>query len=253
MKIIILSLLMLFTFSLYAQMDTNISSYHKIKLERINMVRKGRMLTKEYQMLQNKLKGWQVRKQQLIERFEEKNRAIEEMALGKDNLYGVRRAQERRRAFYASLEEKERKIRNRIAAVSEKLQKLKEEFRFRYAVDLTEEEMFRDKVIRVKDRNRKIEMVKEYINYLESYENLRALNEKYDRVENLLQSIAKINENEKLFEQNLTQKAAVNREKMYEYKSMAARLREEFLNRYHVEIGDLERAKLFLKNLQKAY
>jgi hypothetical protein len=254
MKLILLSLFLLFSSPLFARMDANMSSNpNKIVLERINMVRKARMLTKEYQMLQNRLKGWQMRKQQLIDRFEEKNRAMEDLALGHDNQYGIRRAAERRRKFYASLEEKERKIRERLTTVEMKLERLKENFRFQFAVELTEGEMFKDKVVRIKDKEKKIKMVKEYINYLESYENLRALNEKYDKVEYLLQSIAKINDNEKLFEQNLTRKAADNREKMYEYKAMADRLREEFVNRYHVEIGDLDRARLFLKNLQRAY
>ena len=253
MKALILTLIVLFSQFAFARMDANSSSYPKLELQRMNMVRKARMLTKEYKMLQNRLKGWQIRKQQLIERFEEKNSAMAQMALGRDNQYGIRRAEERRRQFYASIDEKEQKIRSRVNAVEQKLQKLKENFLFTFAVELTDEEMFRDKVVRVKEKQKKIEIITEYINYLESYENLRNLNAKYDQVENLLQSIAKINDNEKLFEQNITRKADTNREKMFEYKNMADRLREEFANRYHVDIDTLDRAKLFLQNLKKAY
>ena len=253
MKSLFLILILLFSHNAFARTDANISNYPKLELERINMVRKARVLTKEYQMLQNRLKGWQIRKQQLISRFEEKNSAMSQLALGQDNRYGIRRAEERRKQFYASIDAKEQKIRNRIASVRQKLDQLKEDFYFKFAVNLTDDEMFHDKVVRVKEKQKKIHMLKEYINYMESYENLRALNAKYDRVENLLQSIAKINNNEKLFEQNITRKADVNREKMFEYKNMAERLREEFTNRYHVDIEDLDRAKLFLQNLKKAY
>ena len=246
-------LILLFSHNAFAQMDVNVSNYPKLQLERINMVRKARVLTKEYQKLQNRLKGWKVRKQQLIEQFEEKNRALSEIALGQDNQYGMRRAEKRRKQFYTSLNAKEQKIRNRIASVRKKLDRLKEAFYFKFAVELTDDEIFHDKVVRVKDKEKKIQMLEEYISYMESYENLRALNAKYDRVENLLQSIAKINNNEKFFEQNITRKAAVNREKMFEYKNMAERLREEFTNRYHVDIKDIDRAKLFLQNLKKTY
>jgi len=252
MKALILTLIVLFSQFAFARMDANSSSYPKLELQRMNMVRKARMLTKEYKMLQNRLKGWQIRKQQLIERFEEKNSAMAQMALGRDNQYGIRRAEERRRQFYASIDEKEQKIRSRVNAVEQKLQKLKENFLFTFAVELTDEEMFRDKVVRVKEKQKKIEIITEYINYLESYEKLRNLNAKYDQVENLLQSIAKIDEREKSFEQNLTKRAEENRRKMVTYQMMAERLREEFYNRYHMEIRDLRMARQFLQNLRSA-
>ncbi len=253
MKYLVLIFVLLLSHDLCARTDTQVVNYPKLELERINMVRQARVLTKEYQMLQNRLKGWQVRKQQLIARFEEKNSAMSQLALGQDNRYGIRRAEERRKQFYASIDAKEQKIQDRIASVRQKLEQLKEDFYFKFAVELTEEEMFHDKTVHVKEKRKKIRMLKEYINYLESYENLRALNAKYDQVESLLQSIAKINNNEKLFEQNITRKADINREKMFEYKNMAERLREEFTNRYHVDIEDLDRAKLFLQNLKKAH
>ncbi|RUM65920.1 MAG: hypothetical protein DSZ05_05195 [Sulfurospirillum sp.] len=253
MKSLFLILLMLYSPYAFARKDTNVSQYHKFELQRMSMVRKARMLTKEYKMLQNRLKGWQIRKQQLIERFEEKNNAMATMSLGHDNQYGVRRAEARRKQFYASIDQKEHMIQERISTVRQKLDQLKEDFHFQFAVELTDDEIFRDKHKRVKEKRKKLKMLKEYIKYVESYEKLRQLNDKYNQVENLLQSIAKINHNEKLFEQNITRKADVTQEKMFAYKNMADRLKEEFVNRYHVDIEDIDRAKLFLKNLKKAH
>ena len=236
----------------YARVDNNLSAYHQAELERMHMVRKAKLLTKEYELLQNKLTNWEKRKAELIARFEEKNRVVAEMDLGHDSRYGAKLAQERRNRFYASIAQKDEKIKTRLSAIEEKLANLKKEFQFRYAVDLTDEEMFEGKKAHVKDKKRKIAILDEYINYMESYQKLRQMNAKYDQAENLMQSIAKVNDKEKLFEENLTKKAEVNRLKMYEYKTMAKRLKEEFVNQYQVEIGDLQRAKAYLENLKRA-
>ena len=251
----ILSLLFLFVIvpSGFARVDNNISAYRQAELERMHMVRKAKLLTKEYELLQNKRRSWEKRKAELIARFEEKNRVVEEMDLGHDSRYGAKLAKKRRDNFYASIAQKDEKIRTRLFAIEEKLAQLKKEFQFRYAVDLTPEEMFEGKKARVKDKKRKIAILDEYINYMESYQKLRQMNEKYDQAENLMQNIAKINDKEKKFEENLTKKAEVNRLKMYEYKTMAERLKEEFVNQYQVEIGDLQRAKAYLENLKRAH
>jgi len=253
----IFSLLFLFVivssgFARVDNVDNNISAYRQAELERMHMVRKAKLLTKEYELLQNKRRSWEKRKADLIARFEEKNRVVAEMDLGHDSRYGAKLAQERRNRFYASIAQKDEKIRTGLFAIEEKLAQLKKEFQFRYAVDLTEE-IFEGKKARVKDKKQKIAILDEYINYMESYQKLRQMNAKYDRTENLMQNIAKINDKEKKFEENLTKKAEVNRLKMYEYKTMAERLKEEFVNQYQVEIGDLQRAKVYLENLKRAH
>jgi len=253
MKNLLFSLLLLLQYPLFAEMDVNSSNTQLSALERMKMVREARLLTKEQQLLNNKLQSWRKHRERLVERFERKNQAIEEMALGRDNQYGLRLAQKRRSEFYASLDKKEERIQKRLFEIEKKLSKLKNDFLFRYAVELTDDEIFHGKTARVKERTKKVEMLKEYMQYMKSYEELSALNAKYDQAEMLLQSIAKINDKEKTFEQNLTKKAQENRIKMYEYKTMADRLREEFYNQYHVQIDDMETAEKFLENIQKAY
>lgn len=253
MKTILIFLLFWLPFTLQASYDENITSYQNDHIQRLKIVREAKLLLQEQKMLENKLKSWQIHKQKLIDRFEKKNRTVEEMKLGRDDRYGEKLAQKRRKTFYASLERKERRIKSRISFISRKLSKLKKEFRFRYAVDLSEDEIFYGKAPTVKDKAMKINLLKEYIQYVQSYENLRKMNEKYDRAEALMQSIAKINTKEQNYEQNLTKKAEENRIKMHQYKMMAERLKEEFSNRYDMEIENLQMAKQFLQNLKKSH
>lgn len=247
--------LLIFSLSvtLFAQMDYNSTRYRQAELARMQMVREAKLLLREYRLLENKYKSWQARKAQLIARFEEKNRVVAQMHLGEDNRYGEKVALKRRSKFYNSIAAKDRKIQNRLEEIRNRLAQLKEEFKFRYGVALTEDEIFFGKKAHVKHKQQKIALLREYINYMESYENLRKINAKYDEAESLIQSIAKINDKERRFEENLTKKAELNRMKMYEYKTMAERLREELANKYDIEVVDLERAKAFLENLRYAY
>ncbi len=252
MRIVLILLLFWLPFTMHAGYDENRSTYRNDHVTRLKMLREAKLLIQERTMLENKLKSWQIHKQKLIERFERKNRSVEAMKLGSDNRLGEKLAQKRRSTFYASLARKERRIKSRIAAITRKLERLKESFRFRYAVDLTKEEIFYGRAPSVKDKAMKINLLNEYIQYVHSYENLRKMNEKYDEAEHLMRSITKINENEERYEQNLTRRAEENRMKMYQYRSMAERIREEFFNRYNMQITDLQMAQQFLENLKKS-
>ncbi len=230
--------------------ENNSSRYDNDPIVRLQMLREAKFLMQEYEMLQNRLKSWQIHKNRLIKRFEAENRDIAQMHLGQDGNYGFRLAQKRKEKFYASLEMKEKRIKKRLFGISRKLSNLKEEYRFRYAVELTKDEIFHGKAPRIEDREEKINLLQEYIKYSESYEHLRSLNARYDRAENLMQSIAKINDEEKNFEQNLTKRAQQNHQKMVEYQMMVQRLSEEFYNRYQMQISSLQMARQFLHNLR---
>jgi hypothetical protein len=252
MKTLLIFLILWLPFSLHAGFDENISTYKNDHVERLKIVREAKLLLQEQKMLENKLKSWKIHKQKLIDRFERNNRRVEEMRLGKDDRYGEKLAQKRRMTFYTSLDRKEQRIKSRIAHISRKLSKLKKEFYFRYAVELTEDEIFYGRAPSVKDKAMKINLLNEYIQYVESYENLRRRNEKFDQSEALMKSISKINDKEQSYEQNLTKKAEENRIKMYQYKMMAERLQEEFANRFDLEITDIRVAKQFLENQKRA-
>ncbi len=254
MKYLLILFMLLSQLNLMAleMQEKNSTRYENDPIVRLHILREAKFLMQEYEMLQNKLKSWQIHKKKLIARFEAKNRDVEQMHLGKDGQYGSKLAQERRERFYASLDAKERRIKKRLFAISRKLSALKEEYRFRYAVELTREEIFEGKRPRIEDKEQKIKLLREYIRYSESYEKLRAMNAKFDQAKNLMQSIARINEKEKSFEQNLTRRARQNSEKMMQYQMMAQRLREEFYNHYRMQISDVQMARQFLKNLQKS-
>lgn len=232
--------------------EANITAYTNDPIVRIRMVREAKYLMQEQTMLQNRIKSWQLHKAKLIRRFEAQNSHVAQMPLGRDNRYGERIAEKRRRAFYDSLQRKERKMKERLREVARRLSELKEEFRFRYGVELTEEEIFEGKAPRIKEREEKIAMLKEYIRYMRSYDELRRMNEKYDRAEALMRSIAKIDAHEEDFEENLTRRAEENRQKMFAYRMMAQRLSEEFYNRYRMELTDKEVAAQFLENIEKS-
>ena len=232
--------------------ENNATGYINDPIVRLHMLREAKYLMQEHEMLQNRLKSWMIHKQKLIARFEAENRSVEQMHLGKDGRYGAKLAQERRKRFYTTLDLKERRIRESLAANARRLKALQKEFRYRYAVELTKEEIFEGKRPRIEDKEQKTKLLQEYIRYSESYEKLRAMNARFDQAENLMHNIAKINEKEQNFEQNLTKRAQLNREKMLQYRLMERRLREEFYNRYHMPIYDIHMARQFLKNLQKS-
>ncbi len=234
----------------YDNNGTTVNRYND-SIERMQMVRKAKLLTKEYELLENKLNSWNLHKESLIKEFERKNRALIDMAEQRGESHWIRRAKKRKREFYLSLSKKENKIKNRLFEVSKKLSDLKSEFLFKYAVELTDEEMYHGRRPKVVDRVRKTQMLTEYIKYMKSYEELRKKNRKFDEVQALLSSIPKINEKEIAFDNNITQKARINRDKMYQYKTMAQRLAEEFYNRYHVSIDSSQTAKEFIRNLNK--
>lgn len=212
---------------------------------RLRMLREAKFLMQEHEMLLNRLKSWKIHKQRLAARFEAKNRDIAKMHLGEDGRYGSKLAEARRERFYASLEAKEKRIKKRLFEISRKLNRLKGEYRFRYAVELTKEEIFHGRAPRIEEKNEKINLLKEYIRYSESYANLRRINVSNDRAENLKQRLAKV-------EENLTKRAQQNHQKMVAYQMMLQRLREEFHNRYHMEITNVQMARQFLENLRKS-
>ncbi len=257
MKIVIIAAILFFNSLLYS-FDRNVTNNaidrYNDSVERIQMVRRARLLTKELELLENKLNSWNLHKESLIREFERKNKALIQMA--HDSYSGenhwIRRAKKRKREFYQSLATKEEKINNRLFEVSKKLSDLKNEFLFKYAVELTDEEMYHGKRAKVVDRERKIQMLSEYIKYMGSYEELRRRNEKFDEVRSLLSSIPKINQKEIAFDNNISEQAKINRDKMYQYETMAKRLAEEFYNRYHVNVDSSQAAKKFMENLSKA-
>ncbi len=252
MKILIVLFTLFFNSVLYSYDNngTTVNRYND-SIERMQMVRKAKLLTKEYELLENKLNSWNLHKESLIREFERKNKALIDMAQHRDESHWIRRANKRKKEFYLSLSRKEEKIKNRLFEVSKKLSDLKNEFLFKYAVELTEDEMYHGHRPKVVDRVRKKQMLTEYIKYMGSYEELRRKNQKFDEVQALLSSIPKINQKEIAFDNNITQKARINRDKMYQYKTMAERLAEEFYNRYHVSIDSPESAKKFMHNLNK--
>ncbi len=253
MKILFFAFLLIVQTSLMAlQERRNDVTMHDDTLLRQKMLREARLLIQEYRLLENKLKSWRIHKQKLIDRFERNNRVVAQMPLGEDDRYGKELAQKRKKAFYASLQKRESRIKSRLFEISKKLSQLKQEFYFRYAVELTEEEIFHGKAPHVKDKQQKINLLNDYIRYVESYQSLLVMNRRYDQAKSLMSSIAKINRKEENFEHNLTRRAAENRQKMHQYKMMAERLSEEFYNRYNLKITDLSMAQQFLENLKKS-
>jgi len=255
MKFFLLLVLLCMQGTLFASQDYNRSQTfdESDSVTRIKMLHQAKLLLEEYRMLENKLKSWKLHKRRLIDRFERQNRKLETMHLGHDGSYGKKLAQKRRSDFYASLQKQESRIKKRLFAISQKLSALKEDFYFRYAVELTEDEIYEGKVPRVKEKRQKINLLEEYIRYSQSYQALYAMNRKYDQAEKLQERVAKVNGADlNASDENATKKAEANRMRMYQYRTMAERLREEFYNRYKLQITDLQMARQFLKNLQKS-
>ncbi len=230
--------------------DQNTSAENDILL-RMQMVREAKILTKEYQLLENKLQSWQEHKEKLVHEFYRKNKAMQNLGLGNDNNYAYIRAQRRKKEFYSSLENKENQITTRLMNVSKKLSKLKSEFLFKFAVPLTEDEMFKNRKPKIVDKDKKLEILGTYIDYRHSYESFLKQNQQFDEVKELLSSIPKINQKEMDYDHNVTIKAQENRNKMYEYKMLSDKLAEEFYNTYGVYIENEKVAKEFMENLKK--
>ncbi len=222
--------------------------YQDDHIQRLQMLREAKVLLRERSMLEKRLESWEIHKRKLISRFERENRVVEEMPLGSDNRYGEKLAQKRRSAFYASLRKREARIRGRLKQIEEKLRRLRERFRFRFAVELTREEIFEGKAPRVERKEEKVNMLREYIQYVESYRKLRSENTLEDRPATLRKEIAEASSQE----HNGTESSSQRLMKLYQYQTMADRIREEFYNRYHIEIGDLQWAKAFLHNIENA-
>ncbi len=248
MKWFLLCFLLISQQMLSAESQDRGALYQDDHIERLQMVRRAKILLRERSMLEKRLESWEIHKRKLIARFERENRVVEEMPLGSDNRYGARLAQKRRSAFYASLRKREARIRGRLHQIEEKLRRLREQFRFRFAVELTREEIFEGKVPRVERKEEKVNMLREYIQYVESYRKLRSENTLEDRPATLRKEITEASAEER----NTTQRLGQRLMKIYQYQTMADRIREEFYNRYHIEISDLERAKAFLHNIENA-
>ncbi len=220
-------------------------------LIRMQMVREAKILTKEYRLLENKMKSWQEHKDKLIREFHRKNMAMQNLGLGNDNNYIYIRAQKRKKEFYQSLANKERQITTRLMNVSKKLSDLKNQFLFKFAVPLTEEEMFKNRRPKLQDKDKKLQMLGTYIDYRHTYESFRKQNQQFDQVKELMASIPKVNQKEIDFDQNMTIQSQENRNKMYEYKMLSDKLAEEFYNKYGVYIENEQKAKEFMDNINK--
>ena len=226
----------------------SVTKKYKYDSTRQQMLRKAKYLKKKYETALIKFENWEMKKELLKKTFREKNRK-QETAFGAGNNYGKERADKRRRAYYNSLDVQERHIRDRVDNAHMKLAEIKEEFLFQYAVPLTDAEMKGVAIPSVEERDKKVEMLNEYINESSAWRKCRQKVDEFDKVNRVAGSIEKLFPTANLTQTVITKKMEQNKLDMQAHIDRYQGIEQEYQTKYGLSIVSVERAMAILENI----
>ena len=219
--------------------------------KRTKMLIEGKKLTQRYVILNNRLEAWVIRKNTLVDNFKKTHEV--ESDFGYKNHYGKQRHKQRSEKFYASLAQREKEITDELAEVGHKFEMLNIEFLHRYGVHLSRNEMFNGVMPLVKERKKKIFLLRKYLQAQRSWQACLNRIDKFDAKRLDLDRQTKLSDKRY---SNLSFKLDTKIEKNYismlkhEEDSMEAL--QAYALSYGYSIPDEVAAKLLLKNIKKS-
>ncbi len=218
---------------------------------RAEMLLEGKHLTQRFETLKIRDEAWQERKEFLILDFHKNHKREENLPA--DEEYARERFENRKKAFYDSLQEREDEISKELSLISSQLELLKERFSHRYGVPLSKKEMFGGRAPKVKDIKRKIGLLKKYLKSTKSWRACLKQSSRFDDSRMRLEMRTDITEKKynslslKLDKKTERNFIALNR---LEDSSIGAA--ETYALDYGYSIPDEVAAKILLENIQKA-
>jgi hypothetical protein len=240
----------------YAEQSRVQSSYftridnkeYKKDLNRLQMLKEAKFLTKKYKNAVSKFENWDMRKEELKKDFRKKNPNTD-TSLGNGNEYGIKRAQKRRMEYYKSLDKQEIYLQTRVEEADAKLRALKDEFLFQFAVPLTDKEIRGGKPPQVTDRDEKVEMLNHYINEEKAYKRCKERVAHFESVKNVTASIEKLFPDTKLTTLYIDTKSSQNQDEIQEHLLELKRIDEEYKAKYGLPVLDAQRAKAIIQKI----
>ncbi len=255
--IIIISLLFL-NFMNAEKIDNDIFNFKKTKkeykreykkdLNRHQMLREAKYLTKKYNDAVLKFGNWDTRKEELKNGFLKRNPNLE-TSFGIGNEYGEKRAQKRKRDYYKSLDKQEGYLQTRVEEAHSKLQDLKDEFLFQFAVPLTDAEINGGKAPLVINRDQKVEMLNRYINETNLWKKCKARVSDFEDVKKISSSIEKLFPDTKLTTLYIETKSAQNQDEIRSHSQMLMEIESTYKKKYGLHISSASRAKSIIQNI----
>jgi hypothetical protein len=221
---------------------------YKKDLTRHQMLREAKYLNKKYEDAVLKLENWDLRKEELKKDFLRKNPHLE-TSFGTGNEYGKKRAQKRKREYYKSLDKQEGYLQTRVAEAEAKLQDLKEEFLFQFAVPLTDEEINGGKIPEVTDRDQKVEMLNNYINETDAWKKCKERVADFESVQSIAISIEKLFPDTKLTQLYIETKSSQNLDEIRSHSEMLKKLEQDYREKYGLSITSASRAKAIIQKI----
>ena len=232
------------------QVRKTVPRSYKKESARRQMLRKAKYLQKKYEVALIKFENWEDKKELLKKTFHKKN-GTKDVDFGEDNSYGKKRAQKRVRDYYRSLDLQERHIEERVDDAYVELTKIKDEFLFKYAVPITDEEMNGEQAPSIADKSQKVEMLNQYINENNAWRKCREKASEFDKISRVASSIEKVFPNSDLTKSKIAEHMAQNKAQMQSHVNRYQTIELEYRTKYGVAITSSERALAILNNINK--